>query len=218
MTFQQTTGGRPGVPAPRLVEGRPFVRMIGPTVWTTLQLMINADGTSYGAMVGASAFPRHWVYDASGGLIAKSGVTDFRRWYAKAHGTHSPWGEENSPVLLTMAETALERELSRTIMRGGEKPALKRLSTGSVLTEQGAPGDELYLVLDGVLEVHVDGRPVAEVGPGAVVGERALLEEGRRTATVRAVTDCRIAVVAAPQIDRDALAPLAAGHRREDER
>ena len=73
-------------------------------------------------------------------------------------------------------------------------------------------------MLDGVLEVQVDGRPVAEVGPGAVVGERALLEEGRRTATVRAVTDCRIAVVAARQIDRDALARLAAEHRREDER
>jgi len=36
------------------------------------------------------------------------------------------------------------------------------------------------------------------------VGEMALLEGGRRTATLRAVTPCRIAVVAGEQLDRDA--------------
>ena len=51
-----------------------------------------------------------------------------------------------------------------------------------MLTEQGAVDGELFLLLDGVLVVEVDGAEVAEVGPGAVVGERALLEgePGRR--------------------------------------
>jgi hypothetical protein len=52
--FVQTTGGRPGVPAPRLVEGRPFVQIVGPTVWTTLALTIHADGSSQGELRGAS--------------------------------------------------------------------------------------------------------------------------------------------------------------------
>lgn len=218
VTFEQTTGGRPGVPAPRLVEGKPYVQLLGPIVWTTLRLTIGADGTSRGELTGASRFPRHWVYDAGGRLVSKSGVTNFRDWYASAYGTHSPWGDENSPVLLTMAETALERQLSRLIMRGGEKPSRKRLSPGSLLTEQGEPGDELYLVLDGVLEVSVDGERLAEIGPGTVVGERSLLEGGRRTATVKALTECRIAVASSPQIERDALVRLATGHRREEER
>ena len=56
----RTAGGRPGVPAPRRVKGRPFFQWRGPTVWTTLALTINADGTSDGVLAGASTFPRHW--------------------------------------------------------------------------------------------------------------------------------------------------------------
>ena len=85
-----------------------------------------------------------------------------------------------------------------------------------MLTEQGAPGNELYLVLDGVLAVEVDGTVVAEVGPGAVLGERAILEGGPRTSTLRTVTPCRIAVAVAEQIERDALHELSEGHRREE--
>jgi CRP-like cAMP-binding protein len=62
----------------------------------------------------------------------------------------------------------------------------------------------------------VGGEPVAEIGPGAIVGERALLEGGTRTSTLRAVTAARVAVAKAEDIDRDALAELAEGHRRED--
>lgn len=216
VTFEQTTGGRAGVPAPRTVEGRPFVQVAAPTVWTTLRLTINADGTSGGELVGASAFPRHWVYDDERRLVAKSGLTDFQGWYTTAFGAHSPWGDENSPVLVTMAESALERQMAGTIMRGGASPEVKRLPPGHLLTRQGDPGDELYLVLDGVLEVEVDGRRLAEIGPGAIVGERAVLEGGARTATVRALTDCRVAVARAGAVDTDALAKLAAGHRREE--
>jgi CRP-like cAMP-binding protein len=79
--------------------------------------------------------------------------------------------------------------------------------------EQGAPGDELYLVLDGVLVVEIDGEEVAEIGPGAVVGERALLEGGMRTATLRARTRCRVAVIPGELVDRKELEDLAATRR-----
>ena len=85
-----------------------------------------------------------------------------------------------------------------------------------MLTEQGAPGDELYLVLDGVLAVEVDGTVIAEVGPGAVLGERAILEGGTRTSTLRTVTPCRIAIATSEQIEHDALRELSEGHRREE--
>jgi CRP-like cAMP-binding protein len=155
------------------------------------------------------------VYDHAGALAAKSAHTDFKEWYGTAFGAHSPWGAEDSPVLMATAETALERQLSAAIMRGGSKPAVKRLRQGTVLVRQGEPGRELYLLLDGVLRVEVDGETVAEVGPGAVVGERALLEGGRRSATLRALTDGKVAVVEKDQVDPRALGELAAGHRRE---
>ena len=50
---------------------------------------------------------------------------------------------------------------------------------------------------------------MTEVGPGAILGELALLQEGRRTATLRAVTPCRVAVVPKNQIDRQALEEVA---------
>ncbi len=71
--------------------------------------------------------------------------------------------------------------------------------------------DQLFLLLDGVLSVEVDGTGWAEVGPGAVLGERAAIEGGARTATLRAVTPVRVAAVAAAQIDRDKL--MRAGRR-----
>lgn len=129
-------------------------------------------------MAGASPFPRHWVYGDDGALVAKSGLTDFAGWSKECFAEHSPWGDVNSPTLITMAETGLERPLSTTIMRGGAKPRVRSLGPGEDLVVQGAPGSDLFLLLDGVLDLLVDGEPVAEVGPGAVSGERALLEGG----------------------------------------
>ena len=214
--FSQTTGGRTGAPMPRPVTSKPYVQWLAPTVWTTLALTIGIDGSARGEMTGASPFPRHWIYDPQGQLAAKSGLADFRQWMASAHGQHSPWGEEDSQPLVTVAESALERQLSTTIMRGGANPAIRKLAKGTLLTEQGEQGREIYLLLDGVLAVWVDAAEVGELGPGAVVGERALLEDGRRTATLRAATDCVIAAAAKDQIDRTNLASLAELHHRED--
>ena len=214
--FTQTTGGRTGAPLPRPVTGMPFFQWVPPTVWTTLALTVGTDGTARGELTGASLFPRHWVYDHRGQLVAKSGLANFRDWSHAKHDQPSPWGQEDSQPLVTVAESALERQLSATIMRGGAKPAIRTLAKGAALTEQGQPGDDIYLLLDGVLSAWVDGTQVGELGPGAVIGERALLEEGRRTATLRAVTKCVVAVAAKDQIDRGSLASLAELHHRED--
>jgi len=211
----QTAGGRTGVPAPRRVNRPPFVQLVAPLVWSTLTLTVHLDGSSEFEVRGASPFPRHWIYDHSGDLVAKTGMMDFKEWYRTAFGRHTPWGDEESPALVTVAETALERQLSANIMQAGKKPRLSRLKTGDALVNQGDPGDSLFLLLDGVLSVEVDGEKVAEVGPGALLGERAVLERGRRTATLRAVTPTKVAVAAVDQIDLAALAEVSKGHRRE---
>ena len=214
--FQQTAGGRTGVPAPRTVRKPPFIQIAAPTAWTTLALTIHADGRTEHEVLGASPFPRHWVYDSEGKLSAKSGTIDFKDWYKNAFGKHSPWGDEDSPAIVTAVETELERQLSLTIMRAGKKPKIQKVKEGKALTEQGQPGTEMYMLLDGVLSVEVDGNALADLGPGAVLGERAVLEGGVRTATLRAVTNCRVAVASADDIDPAALDELRTGHRREE--
>jgi len=103
----------------------------------------------------------------------------------------------------------LERQLSVAVIDA--KPRFRRLQAGRTLVAQGERGEELFLLFDGVLRVEVDGKPVAEVGPGAIVGEMALLAQGRRMATLRAVTPCRVAVVPKDRIDRQALEEIAKG-------
>ncbi|MDQ1373209.1 MAG: hypothetical protein QOJ09_547 [Actinomycetota bacterium] len=214
--FFQTAGGRTGVPAPRTVRKPPFVQISAPTAWSTLALTIHADGRTEHEVVGASSFPRHWVYDHSLKLASKSAKIDFKGWYKEAFGKHSPWGDEESPALVTAVESALERQLSSQIMKGGAKPKIRKIKQGKALVEQGAEGDELYLLLDGVLSVEVNGEPLADIGPGALLGERAILEGGTRTATLKAVTDCKVAVASAADIDPAALAEVSEGHRREE--
>jgi Cyclic nucleotide-binding domain len=205
--FTQTAGGLLSVGMPyRPVPGDP-TRLAAPAAWTTLALTIHADGRSQPTLAGASPFPRHWVYDHSGRLVATSGVVDFTGWQADAWDPFTPWGGRDAPVRATAVETALERELSRVII--GSAPHWIRLRKGATLVNQGDPGDELYLLFDGVLAVEIDGVTVGELGPGAVVGEVALLAGGRRTATLRAVTTCRVAAVPGHQLDRAALAELA---------
>lgn len=213
--FVQTVGGRAGFPAPRMVRGAPFVRIASATAWTTLALTIHADGSSQHELVGASSFPRHWVYDETGALALKAGTIDFKKWYREAHGEHTPWGDEESEAFVVAAETALERELSRDMISRGVELGRRVVEPGATLVEQGEQGDDLFLLLDGVLSVEVDGEQVAEIGPGAILGEGAVLSGGTRQATLRARTRCRVGVIAAEAIDRAAMEELAAGRRGE---
>jgi hypothetical protein len=216
--FVQTAGGRMGLPAPRRVRGKPFFQIASASAWTTLSLIIYADGTSNHKLEGASPFPRHWIYDKDGKLVEKSATIDFETWYRESHGKRTPWGEEDSPALTTAVESELERELSHSLMRGGGKPRRRNLEAGETLVQQGEEGNEMFLLLDGILDVEVDGEVVAQVGPGAVLGERALLEGGRRTSTLHAATAARVAVVSSDEVDAAALPELARTHRAEDRR
>jgi hypothetical protein len=213
--FVQSAGGRMGLPAPRRVRGKPFFQIASASAWTTLQLIIYADGTAKYKLIGASPFPRHWIYDDSGALAEKSGTIDFARWWRESFGPNMPWGGENSPAVISAAETELERELSRLVMADAKALERRELKEGETLVEQDEPGKELFLVLDGMLDVEVDGEVVAEVGPGAILGVRASLEGGLRTATLRAATRCRVVVIPHEALDQSEIAAIATGHRQE---
>ena len=77
-----------------------------------------------------------------------------------------------------------------------------QFSTGKVLIERGKPGAGLYVVVKGHLVVEAP-EGTRELGPGSVIGERALLSaDGMRTARVRALSDGIAVAVERAEIDR----------------
>jgi hypothetical protein len=67
---------------------------------------------------------------------------------------------------------------------------------GAAVFRQGETGDRFYVIEEGEAEVVGDGRVVAGLGPGDGFGEIALLREVPRTATVRAVDELHLQVLA----------------------
>jgi Cyclic nucleotide-binding domain len=214
--FVQTVGGRMGLPTPRPVPHKPFVQFWPSIAWTTLALTINADGSASHELIGASPFPRHWIYDHEGRLVEKSGTIDFGKWFNNSFGDRTPWGTQDSPAVVAAVESALERSLSSAIMSGGSKPHIRTIAEGETLVRQGEPGTDVYLILDGIFVIVVDDQEIAEIGPGAVVGERAGLTDGMRTATLTARTPGRVASVPHDSLDQGALGSLEAAHHREE--
>ncbi len=68
----------------------------------------------------------------------------------------------------------------------------REFAAGESLTTEGDFGHCLYVIEAGSAEVSTDGTRVDLVGPGAVVGEVAVLSSGRRTASVVATSDVRV--------------------------
>jgi signal transduction histidine kinase len=81
------------------------------------------------------------------------------------------------------------------------------LAGGDVLAGEGEPGEALFVVISGELEVVKRSRttdvPIAVLGPGEIVGEMAIFEAQPRMASVRAVAPTRVI-----RIDRDTILEL----------
>src|SRR4051812_15207992 len=90
---------------------------------------------------------------------------------------------------------------------------------GDVLMTEGETGHEFYAIIDGEVGVTSGGQTLAKLGPGAYVGEQALLDPGPRTATVTALGDTQAVLLSSrefyaaiddvPALSRKLLAGLA---------
>lgn len=69
------------------------------------------------------------------------------------------------------------------------------LSEGSVLTREGQPGREFFVLVEGEVEVTQGGDEIAQLRAGDWFGEIALLTKASRTATVTAASPVRVLVV-----------------------
>lgn len=104
------------------------------------------------------------------------------------------------PKVEKLARTPLFGRFSKRSLR--EAAALADeldVPQGTQLTIQGERGREVFVLVDGAAEVRQDGELVCELGPGELVGERAVLAGAPRSATVTTTEPTRLLVLT----DRD---------------
>lgn len=126
-----------------------------------------------------------------------------------------------------LANTWLFSSLSgrdiRTIARIVEEI---EVPAGKVLCEEGKPGREFFVILEGQASVRRHGRRVTTLGPGRYFGEMALLDRLPRSATVASETPMTLMVLGArefntlladvPELARKLLAAMAGRLREAD--
>ena len=83
------------------------------------------------------------------------------------------------------------KELGR-VARAADEVAL---TAGSIVAEEGTPGDSFYLLADGAAVVNRDGKKIATLGTGDFFGEMSLLDDGPRSATVQLTRDSTLLVM-----------------------
>jgi CRP/FNR family cyclic AMP-dependent transcriptional regulator len=66
------------------------------------------------------------------------------------------------------------------------------IPAGQVLFTQGDTAEQMYVVIDGEIEVVVNGTPVATASHGETLGEMALIDNATRSATAVAKTPARV--------------------------
>ncbi len=66
---------------------------------------------------------------------------------------------------------------------------------GQEIIREGEPGDAMYVILEGEVEVRLGDKAIYTAGPGGIVGEMALVDRLPRSATVVAKTACKVVPV-----------------------
>lgn len=77
----------------------------------------------------------------------------------------------------------------------------RHLAAGETLCRQGDLQSDVFVLVDGEASVTIDGKQVATVGTGEVVGELSMETGGRRTATLEAITPLHVVVLDRREVD-----------------
>lgn len=71
----------------------------------------------------------------------------------------------------------------------------REYAAGETIFEEYAMGAEMYIVLEGEVELTIGGTVVETLGRGEPFGEMSLIDQTPRVATARAKTACKLAVI-----------------------
>jgi CRP-like cAMP-binding protein len=96
-----------------------------------------------------------------------------------------------------MPKNAEEVLKSVPLFEGLSKAELKHIaseareelfSPGQEIVTQGQTGGPFFCITEGRADLHIDGKKIADLGPGSYFGEMALLDGSGRSGTVTAET------------------------------
>lgn len=114
--------------------------------------------------------------------------------------------------------SGFDRDALDKIAAMGETVEAER---GAVIMEQGEVGREAFVVVDGEVQIIVNGHVVGTAGRGSLLGEMALLDLRPRSATLVALTDVELISYASKQFRKildDMPADTRAALNERDER
>jgi hypothetical protein len=101
-------------------------------------------------------------------------------------------------TMFALRSVELFSQLSNEELRAvAELSDTTRFAKDAVIFREQEPGDALFILLRGEVEVSHRGKSVAVLGDGECFGELALLDRGVRSATITARTDCELARIRA---------------------
>jgi CRP/FNR family cyclic AMP-dependent transcriptional regulator len=66
------------------------------------------------------------------------------------------------------------------------------VGSGHSLFQEGEPGDTMFVVIEGAVEVSREGQVIETIGAGEIIGELALVDTGPRSASATTVTPSRL--------------------------
>lgn len=163
---ERLTAGLPGEIAARLVQALSGEIPTG-------------GGVDYGALrVSENNALLEQIYAYSGGEIMEQRVT------------------ENIEKLITLKGIPMFRELDIFTLQQIQKiAAYKRIAAGETVITEGEEGDSLYVVIHGRVGVYKGGERINEIGPGGLVGEMAVIEKQRRSATIRTLEETEFLII-----------------------
>lgn len=78
----------------------------------------------------------------------------------------------------------------------------RKAAAGTILMRKGDPGDAMYFIGEGAVDVLIDGASLKQLTAGDYFGEMALLSRAGRTATVKTVSACDLLVLEASDFER----------------
>ena len=104
-------------------------------------------------------------------------------------------------------DTRVERLRQIPLFQGCNKPTLEDIARlvdevdlpdGYTLIREGAFGEQFILIIDGRVRIERGGQAIRTMGPGEFLGEIALIDKGRTTATATTEGPARLFIVGHP--------------------
>jgi Cyclic nucleotide-binding domain/Acetyltransferase (GNAT) domain len=183
----------------RLLGFRTYAGRLVPTAdGIEVPLVQIPSDRAYLEQVGSFVAPFADVFYGPG----KRAPVDIGRWARLLDADSAPVRFESAAVWERVSRlreeeshrpSMIEALSEDTVRKLSDKGFLMNVPSGYLLTEKGLTQREIFVILDGVFEVHDGDRRIALLGPGGVIGEIGFFgTSGRRIASVTAASDGQV--------------------------